>query len=233
MAPMNASPATVPPTPAPGATRRMSTRGFLDSAVADDLLERLLIRARLAPSAANLQPGHIIQLKGSSRARLTQALLDARAAGHEESEDYAYFPRPMPLALRRRQVAAAQALYGALGIERHDRAGREAQFDRNFQFFDAPVALLLTIDRAFGAGGYLDLGMLLHSLMLSAHEEGLGSCVIGALASYPNLIRQTLGLADEHHIVCGVAIGYADPHAGVNDTATSRIGPDEFFTVLD
>ncbi|NVO08015.1 MAG: nitroreductase, partial [Rhodoferax sp.] len=134
--------------------------------------------------------------------------------------------------LKRRQVAAARALYGALGIEREDRPGRDAQFARNFAFFDAPVALLVTIDRGFGSGGYMDLGMAIYGLMLAAQAQGLATCAIGAMASYPGLIRRSLGLDDSATIVCGMAMGYADEAAPVNRTMTSRCALEEYFRVI-
>jgi len=68
--------------------------------------------------------------------------------------------------------------------------------------------------------------------MLAATAHGLGSCAIGALASYPGLIRSTLGLGDESHIVCGIALGYADPDAAENTVRTERLKPEEFFKTL-
>lgn len=211
---------------------RRSTRGFLGDPLPEGLLARLLMTARRAPSGANLQPGKFLAIEGDARARLSTALVGAWRNGQAETEDYDYFPRPMPMHLKRRQLAAAQALYGALGVERQDRAGRDQQFERNFAFFDAPVALVVTIDRDFGAGGYMDLGMTLYGLMLAAQHEGVGCCAIGALASYPGLIRQTLGLTESAAIVCGIALGYADPEAPVNQTATTRCELDEYFTTI-
>lgn len=208
-------------------------RGFSSEPVPANTLEQILIQARQAPSGANLQPGKFIALQGDARRRLSANLIEAWRLGQHEKEDYDYFPQPMPMRLRRRQVAAAQALYGALGIAREDRAGRDGQFERNFSFFDAPVALLVTIDRDFGSGGYMDLGMTLYGLMLAAHAQGLGSCAIGALASYPALIRKTLGLDDSLSIVCGIALGFPDPAAPVNSTVTERSPLHEYFSVMD
>lgn len=213
-------------------TRRNSTRGFLNHPLPDGMLDRLLALARRAPSGANLQPGEFIALEGDARARMSAALVGAFRAGQQEPEDYSYFPQPMPQALRRRQVAAAKELYGVLQTGRDDRAGRDRQFERNFHFFDAPVALLVTIDARMGSGCYMDLGMCLYGLMLAAAAHGLGSCAIGALASYPDLIRSTLGLEDKHHIVCGIALGYADPDAPENTVRTERLKPEEFFRTL-
>jgi nitroreductase len=212
--------------------QRRSTRRFLDRPLPDGLLTHLLTQARRAPSGANLQPGEFIGLEGGARERLSAALVAAFRNGAQEPEDYSYFPQPMPQSLRRRQVAAAQRLYGALQTGRDDRAGRDRQFERNFRFFDAPVALLVTIDARMGSGCYMDLGMCLYGLMLAAAAEGLGSCAIGALASYPGLIRSTLQLEGGSHIVCGVALGYADPDAPENAVQTERRTTDDFFRVL-
>lgn len=211
---------------------RRSTRAFLPDPVPDDVLHQVLQSARQAPSGANLQPGAFVQVCGQARERLCGELVASFRAGTQEVEDYAYFPQPMPSLLRRRQVAAARALYGALGLEREDRSGRDQQFERNFRFFDAPVALLVTIDGEFGSGGYMDLGMSLYGLMLAAQAQGLATCAIGAMASYPALIRRSLGLEDTSNIVCGMAIGYADEAAPVNQTVTSRCALGEYFRVI-
>jgi nitroreductase len=68
--------------------------------------------------------------------------------------------------------------------------------------------------------------------MLAAQAKGLATCAIGAMASYPSLIRQQLGLDAHHTIVCGMAIGYADADAPVNQTQTTRCEIDEYFKVL-
>jgi nitroreductase len=196
------------------------------------VVRELLVLARHAPSGANLQPGKFLAVRGDARRLLCEELVWAWREGRQEIEDYDYFPRPMPLALRKRQVAAAQALYAALGVAREDRSGRDAQFERNFRFFEAPVALVVSIDREFGSGGYMDLGMTLYGLMLAAHSRGLASCAIGALASYPSVIRRHLGLGESSGIVCGIALGHPDPGAPVNCTRTARCPLGDFFRTI-
>lgn len=211
---------------------RHSVRGYLSTPVDDALLAHLLTQARCAPSGANLQPGSFVHVRGGVRHALSTQLTQAWRNGQQELEDYAYFPKPMPMTLRKRQVAAAQALYGALGVSRDDHAGRQAQFERNFRFFDAPVALVVTLEHGFGPGGFMDLGMTLYGLMLAAQAQGLATCAIGAMASYPSLIRQHLGLSASSVVVCGMALGYADPAAPVNETRTARCNLNEFFRVV-
>ena len=225
------------PLPAAGdassaAPLRRSVRGFTQQPVADELLHAVLQEARRAPSGANLQPGYFWQVAGDLRGQLSTRLQQAYEAGAQEAEDYGYFPRPLPMSLRKRQVAAAQALYGALGVERGDAAGRAQQFGRNFRFFDAPVALIITIDSGFGPGGYMDLGMAIYGLMLAAQSRGLATCAIGAMASYPSLIRDTLQLPAGQTVVCGMALGYEDAAAPINQTVTARAPLADYFTRL-
>ncbi len=212
--------------------QRHSVRAYRQEPVPAHLLQQLLATARQAPSGANLQPGSFVAVQGEARTRLSADLVAAFRAGQQELEDYAYFPQPMPALLRRRQVAAARALYGALGIGREDRAARDAQFERNFCFFEAPVALVVTVRSDFGSGGYMDLGMTLYGLMLAAQSCGLATCAIGALASYPGLVRRHLGLQEDSSIVCGMALGYADLQAPVNQTLTTRCELEEYFRVV-
>jgi nitroreductase len=214
------------------ALQRRSIRAYRPDPVSESLLLQVLQTARQAPSGANLQPGFFYAVQGAARQCLTADLIAAFGAGEQELEDYAYFPRPMPSLLRRRQVAAARALYGALGIGREDRAARDGQFARNFSFFDAPVALVVTIRSDFGSGGYMDLGMALYGLMLAAQSNGLSTCAIGALASYPGLVRRHLGLDADSTVVCGMALGYADHQAAVNQAVTERCAVDEYFRVV-
>jgi len=213
-------------------TQRQSVRAYLPTPVPNALLRQVLLAARRAPSGANLQPGAFLAIQGEARQRLSSHLIDAWRNGQQEGEDYRYFPEPLPMTLRRRQVAAAQALYGALGVDRCNRDGRDAQFEQNFRFFEAPVALIVTIHQDFGSGGYMDLGMAVYGLMLAAQSHGLATCAIGAIASYPKLVRRSLNLDGANAIVCGLALGYADASAPVNQAQTTRCELDDFFRVI-
>lgn len=54
-----------------------------------------------------------------------------------------------------------------LGIAKGNRAAMHAQHSRNYRFFDAPVGLMIMVDRSMGRGSLLDCGMLLQSLMVA------------------------------------------------------------------
>ena len=210
--------------------RRYSCRDFLPEPVPERLLRDMVALARTAPSSANLQPGKLYALTGEPLERVISSLSDIVASQSPEPLAYSYFPDPMPTYLKERQREAGYALYSALNIKRRDVAARKQQFAANYRFFDAPVGIVITIDKQMGSGCYMDLGMLIMSLLMSAECAGYGSCVIGALSHYGSAIHRLLSLPDGEQVVCGIAIGRANQEAAVNQFRTSRITLDDFAT---
>jgi nitroreductase len=202
--------------------QRRSTRGYLPDAVPQSDVARILTAARRAPSGANLQPGKFHVLAGAPLRDLSRRLIAASAEERAQVSEYSYFPQPMSPALKAKQRAAGFALYDALGVSKRDLAGRRAQFDRNYAFFDAPVGIIVTIARDMGHGCFMDLGMSLMALQLAADDLGYGTCGIGALANYGDLIAEHLALSAGEMVVCGLALGRADPNSAVNTVRTER-----------
>ncbi len=210
--------------------RRRSVRAFTQDPVDRPTLERLCQAARRAPSGANLQPGKFHVLTGAPLATLSSRLVAANARGTPADLEYSYFPEKMAPALKDRQRKAGFALYESLGIARRDVAGRRAQFAKNYRFFDAPVGVIVTIDRDMGKGCFMDLGMAIMTFLLAAENVGLGATGIGAIANYGSIVHDHLGLPDDELVVCGIAIGMADENAPVNQFRTERLPLDAFTT---
>ena len=57
-----------------------------------------------------------------------------------------------------------------------DAAARLEQYKRNLEFFNAPVALFIAIERKLGPGQWADLGGYIHALMFLARGYGLDTC---------------------------------------------------------
>ena len=66
-------------------------------------------------------------------------------------------------------------LHSLLGIGRGDKARTHARHRRNDDFFDAPVGLIFSVDRALQQGSWLHHGMFLQSPMVAARARGLGT----------------------------------------------------------
>lgn len=208
--------------------QRHSVRAYLPDAIDRASIEAVLECARLAPSGANLQPGQFHILSGDALARLKQQLANAVSANRPMVAEYSYFPPTLSKPLKARQQAAGFALYDALGIAKRDTQARREQFARNYQFFDAPIGIVVTIDRDMGMGCFMDLGMCLMNLFISAHSRGLGTTGIGALANHADVVHECLALPDNEMVVCGIALGKPDLTHRVNSFRTAREPVSEF-----
>ena len=215
------------------ATRR-SLRSFLPTDIPQETITAILEKAARAPSGTNMQPWKAYVLTGRTHQRLCSSVC---SAFDEQSGEYSgevqYYPSHWfePYLSRRRQVG--WALYALLGIEKGDRARMQSQHRRNFQFFDAPVGLMFTIHRDLATGSWLDYGMYLQNIMLLAREQGLHTCPQAAWADYHAVIRKVLPLDDDEIVVCGMALGYADPQAIENSLVTERAAVEQSAVFLD
>ncbi|WP_160000281.1 nitroreductase [Roseomonas sp. 18066] len=209
---------------------RRSIRGFLDRPVPRPMLEAILALAARAPSGSNIQPWKLHAVTGAPLARLKAALMAAHDAGAPSQREYEYYPTAWrePYLARRRQVG--WQLYALAGVARGDREGGLRQQGRNFDFFGAPVGLVFTIDRDLEQGSWLDYGMFLQSIMIAARAEGLDTCPQAAIANYSDVLRRELGIPATETVVCGMALGWADPDEPANRLVSERAPLQDFVT---
>jgi nitroreductase len=206
-------------------TSRRSIRAYLPTPVPRQTIEEILAVAARAPSGTNTQPWKVYVLTGAARQRLSASICAAHddpAQRAQHTEEYAYYPTEWrsPYVDRRRKVG--WDLYSLLGIGKADKARMHAQHARNYAFFDAPVGLIFTIDRVMQQGSWLDYGMFLQSVMVAARARGLDTCPQAAFTQFHRIISEELQLPPEEMVVCGMALGHADPKAVENTLVTER-----------
>ena len=217
-------------------TSRRSIRAYLETPVAREDIEAILEVAARAPSGTNTQPWKVYVLTGEAKERLSSAILAAYAdpqQAKEHTEEYTYYPREWvsPFIDRRRKVG--WDLYALLGLPRENQAGKAAQHGRNYRFFDAPVGLIFTIDRVMEQGSWLDYGMFLQNIMVAARGRGLDTCPQAAFTQFHKIIGEQLGLPGNEMLVCGMALGHADPHKIENTLVTEREPVSGFVRFID
>lgn len=200
--------------------RRASTRAFLAEPLPRADIERALALACRAPSNCNTQPWTIAVASGATRDRLATAISADMMRGHM-APDLPYDGRYAGI-YRERQVAAAEALYGAAGIGREDKAGRQAQFMRNYAFFGAPHVAFFFLPPGFGIREAADLGMCAQTFMLALTSMGHASCPQTALSFHPERVRAEFDIAPGAQLLFGVSFGRPDPAALVNDARVGR-----------
>ena len=201
--------------------RRQSIRAFLPTPVDRAVLERVLDRARFAPSGGNVQPWEAVVVQGEPLQELFREVARRQAEGNIPQE-HASYPDNLADPWMDRRRRCGKALYDAVGLERGDKAGRHAQAQRNFVAFDAPCLMINHMPRFMRPSQWADMGIWLQTVMLLLQEEGLDTCAQGAWAYVGSVVREVLQIPEEHVIYCGLAIGHADPNAPVNHFRTER-----------
>ncbi len=189
---------------------RHSTRLFLSTPVPRPLVLEALALAQHAPSNSNIQPWRTTFVAGVALDRLKDSLLAVAKAGAPNIP-------PLPATFRHYRTELGMQLYGVgMGIAHDDIEGRAAAVLRNFDFYGAPLAAIISMPQDLGPPDTLSVGLWLQTLLLALTERGLGTCVEVSVAGYPDIIRKELGIAPDLFILCGLAIGYADDSFAAN-----------------
>ncbi len=202
--------------------KRVSVRAFKDTPVPQKVLEEIFALARHAPSNCNIQPCQAYVVSGAKKDQLKNELVSAVMSGKPANPDFEWDVRYQGVH-RERQFGSANALYGAMGIERTDKPRRQIAMLRNWSFFDAPHAAFFTMEKYLKLTGAVDLGIYAQTLTLLMTERGIASCMQGALGMFPDPARKMFGLPDDVGILFGMSFGYADVDAPANKARTDRV----------
>lgn len=199
---------------------RRSVRAYLPEPVPMERILECLELAQHTPSNCNVQPWRVFLASGAARDRLRARLVEAVTQGvpGDGTDPIDDFQGEY----RTKQVACAVEMYGHMGVARGDKEGRFRANLRNFEFFDAPHVAFVAMERSFGVGVALDVGMWVQTFMLALASRGIGSCAQASLRSYTAIVREELGMPESLRLLCGVSFGYEDPSASVNRTRQPR-----------
>ena len=148
-------------------TDRHSTRLFLSTPVPRPLVLEALALAQHAPSNSNIQPWRITFVAGPALERLKDALLAVAKAGTPNIP-------PLPATFGHYRKELGMQLYGvSMGIAHEHEEGRAAAVLRNFEFFGAPLAAIISMPQDLGPPDALSVGLWLQTLLLALTERGL------------------------------------------------------------
>ena len=205
--------------------QRFSIRAFSGTPVPQQVLGEIFALARQAPSNCNVQPCGAYVVSGAKKDQLKAELVAAVSGGKPPNPDFEWNVG-YPGVHRERQFGSANALYGAMGIDRKDKERRQLAMLRNWQFFGAPHAAFFTMEKYLGMTGAVDLGVYAQTLALLLAERGISCCMQGALGMFPDPARKMFDLPDEVGILFGMSFGYADSDAPANSARTDRVSLD-------
>ncbi len=202
---------------------RRSTRGFLDKPVPRAVIEEVLAVAMRAPSSFNNQCWNFTVVTGEPLDRIRLGNTEGILAGQPDSREFRRFDK-VPDLHRGRQIDIAKQLFGAMGIEREDKDGRQDWVLRGFRQFDAPVSVVVTYDRVLLGSDIapFDCGAVTNALVNAAWSRGLG-CVINSQGIMQSpVVREHAGIPDDQVIMICVAMGWPDEEFPANAVVSNR-----------
>ncbi|MDR6267701.1 nitroreductase [Roseobacter sp. N2S] len=202
---------------------RRSIRGFTKDPVSRELLEEIIALANRAPSSMNTQPWHLHVLTGAPLEAVRQGNSERMMGGVppvREIVDHGAYEGVH----RDRQVEIAVQLFAAMGIERHDKEKRQDWVMRGFRQFDAPVSVVVCLDKDLvdGTIAHFDLGAVTYGLVLAAWSKGLGSVINGQGIMQSPVVREHAGIPDDQVIMTCVALGWPDESFEANSVVSRR-----------
>lgn len=203
---------------------RRSCRQFLPKSVPSEVIVDILDVASRAPSGHNTQPWNVHVLTGAALRRFTTTMItsfdDYTRKGHRLEDNDVYPTEWVSPYLERRRIVGGM-LYASLGIQRDDKRRMHEQMRKNYEFFGAPVGMILTVAEVMVRSA-LDCGMFMQNIMIAARARQLDTCPQAAFAILRNAVRDALGLPGDVRVVCGMALGYADGQSAINSFVSER-----------
>ena len=201
--------------------QRKSIRGYKPDPVPRAVLQEILDIARHAPSAMNTQPWQITVLGGAVLEKIRKAHMELMAAGAKEDPDLPFIPYQG--IYRQRQVDLAIQIFQLMDIKREDRPRRNEWMQRGYRYFDAPAAIILSLDKCNEKIlSHLDIGVMAQTICLVAMSYGLGTCIEDQGTFYPSVLRKYAGIPETSEVIISISIGYPDGDFPANRLRSTR-----------
>ena len=223
---------------------RRSTRDFLSTPVAPEIIEQILKDSLTAPSWSNTRPFKVAVASGDIRDRISTEFLSRWSVlskimrkGILNKLRIVYsryglptsnrsIAKPYPAELKPRAERVGREMYETFGVARGDRTARDQQWAKNYSFFGAPVELFIYVHKSLHIYAASDAGLMMQNLMLSAHAHGLGSCAQGAVAIWDDVVRKEFDFPKGYRLLCGISLGYPSD-SSMNNFKANRLEVEE------
>jgi nitroreductase len=210
---------------------RKSIRAFKTDPVPKETLKAILEIACDAPSAMNTQPWEFAIVTGEPLRKLAQGNADKLNAGAKPNPDHHVVGWTNESIYRQRQVELAKQIFQIMGIPREDKVKRAQWMERGFRYFDAPVAIIICVDRSLSeTGPTLDIGAVMQNICLAALHFGLGSCIHDQGVMYPEVVKKYAHLPESKRLMIAISLGYPAEDNPANTVATTREPVDRLTT---
>jgi nitroreductase len=207
---------------------RRSIRGYKQQPVPKAVIKEIIEMAMRAPSSLNTQPWNFYVIAGEPLDRIRAGNTERNLAGVPSSREFRSHGEYTDQH-RERQIGVAKQLFGAMGIERHDKEKRQDWVLRGFRQFDAPVSVVVTYDRSIHGGDIapFDCGAVANALVNAAWSRGLGSVINSQGIMQSPVVREHAAIPEDQVIMISIAMGYPDDSFPANAVVSQRKSVEE------
>jgi nitroreductase len=191
---------------------RQSIRAYMPTPVPQELITQALDAARWTPSGTNRQNWRVTVATGEPLRRLV-GKLDVRV---RERKPKLFNPENARPEIEERVTTLRDGLSEVAAAL--DKPLWEFVVAGSYRFFDAPVVLAVS-HRGQSAA---NVAPFVTTLLLAAHDLGLGTVWLGYPLGAGDVIQEVLGVPDDERIRALVALGYPDPDSPANAFRSER-----------
>lgn len=165
--------------------KRKSIRKYIDEDVPNELIEKLINAARLAPSAKNRQPWKYVIVKNETKNKIADIMIKQ---------------------LQESKISLERKIYN-----KNSSVKATALIMKQAPIL---ILVFRYKDNNWLVGDALSIGASIEHICLKATDLGLGSLWIRDIVYTQNEIANLVG-KDNMELVCAVSIGYADDNSKV------------------
>lgn len=205
------------------------TRKFTNRKVNENLLAKIIERAKQSPSLLNSQPWKAYVLTGEALKKFKKDVKEQLDANVEPNEDFTTMLSlnwDLYPSQNMATVGASQPYFFNNKMELFTEA--------NNTMFNAQDIVFLTIPKASPIWSVFDLGIFAQSIMLLAIDAGLAIIPAHSMVSYPKVVRKYTKIPDEELVGMAIGLGYRDNAAEVNDSKyiPNRLPTEEVYKLV-
>ena len=208
---------------------RKSIRAYKPDPVPEEVLTELLDIVRWAPSGTNTQPWEFFVLTGKVLADLNHATVAKIREDMKPNPDIDLFEKPPKGHYAKRQQKFFKQILDLVEPE-EGKNKMQKWFEMSVSNYGAPARIVIVADESAPGWFVFDIGIVTQTIALAAQEYGLGTCILGDAAAYPDEVRRIAGIPESKRIIIGIAIGYPDWDNPLNSLQTGREPVEELVT---
>jgi nitroreductase len=217
---------------------RRSIRKFKADKIPPEVIREILADARWAPSWGNTQPWEFYVLTGEALETFRKE--NAALLGGTPVAPPAVVPPDVPMPevwpahMKKRYGEIGAQMLDALGIKREDKEARNRYYDKMAELFNAPCLIVAGVPKdVLIEYAMLDVGLIMQTICLLAHDRGIGSCIMAVTVRNPQILRRIASIPEDKRIIMGVVLGYPEPDAPINRFERTRAQTSEIVHWVD